>query len=337
MDARPSPSLKMAITPNYRVFHQFISKERWPELVDGKDVKTLMSLVHLDSNDPILPNLRRHIHAHLANYQARLDSHYMRRLISTRPRYTFSLVKMPVVYSAFISAPSTVWFTSFFTTDSINTYFRHDSTYATHHADVGYDAMDRYLYLVAPCVSLLVRNHLAPSEEYSFPIPPNIRTSCDDLVAAFQKAGNTEASYSETVPKIPDTVIDDEEEFIIVSEGSVDTPDLEEASVTMFSLRNAHTPGETRSPPTYCPIIQPLLRRVLVALFTQVPGDGCDGSFFSVIMHYLMLSSIRANAQWIPSGKITQTIAAHTFCGRLTLYAHMLDSTPVGQSINYHQ
>jgi len=88
MDARPSPSLTMAITPNYRVFHQFISKERWPELVDGKDVKTLMSLVELKSNDPVLPHLRRHIHAHLAYYQARLDSHYVRRLISTRPRYT---------------------------------------------------------------------------------------------------------------------------------------------------------------------------------------------------------------------------------------------------------
>jgi len=53
MDARPSSNSKMAITPNYRVFHQFISKERWPELVDGKDVKTLMSLVELKSNDPV--------------------------------------------------------------------------------------------------------------------------------------------------------------------------------------------------------------------------------------------------------------------------------------------
>jgi hypothetical protein len=109
MDARPSPSQTMAITSNYRVFHQFISKERWPELVDGKDMKTLMSLVELKSNDPILPHLRRHVHAHLANYQARLDSHYVRRLISTRPRYTcLSLVITPVVKSAFISAPSTV-------------------------------------------------------------------------------------------------------------------------------------------------------------------------------------------------------------------------------------
>jgi hypothetical protein len=72
-------------------------------------------------------------------------------------------------------------------------------------------------------------------------------------------------------------------------------------------------------------------------LFTQVPGDGYNGSFFSVIMHYLMLSSIRANGQWILSGKITQYIAATTFCGRLSLYAHMLDSTTTGQSINYHQ
>lgn len=86
MGARPSPTLKMSIAPNYRVFHQFISKERWPELVEGKDVEALKSLVDLKPNDPILPHLKRHVHAHLAHYQAKLDSHYVRRLISTRPR-----------------------------------------------------------------------------------------------------------------------------------------------------------------------------------------------------------------------------------------------------------
>jgi len=86
MDARPSDDLKMSITPNYRVFHQFISKERWPELVEGKDIEKLMSLVELKPTDPVLPHLKRHVHAHLGNYQAKLDSHYIRRLISTRPR-----------------------------------------------------------------------------------------------------------------------------------------------------------------------------------------------------------------------------------------------------------
>lgn len=86
MSARPSPELKMSITTNYRVFHQFISKERWPELVEGKNVETLMSLVDLKPNDPVLPHLKRHVHAHLGYYQGKLDSHYIRRLISTRPR-----------------------------------------------------------------------------------------------------------------------------------------------------------------------------------------------------------------------------------------------------------
>jgi len=191
--------------------------------------------------------------------------------------------------------------------------------------------------MIAPCVALLVRNHLAPSEEYSFSIPPNIRTCCDELVTAFQTAGNTHAGYTEIVPEISDTFAADDEEFIVAREGLAEEQDLDQALVTMFSPRSAHAPGETRSPPKCCPIIQPCLRKVLVALFTQIPGDGCNGSFFSVIMHYLMLSSIRANGQWISSGKITQFIAATTFCGRLTLYAHMLDSTIVGQSINYHE
>jgi hypothetical protein len=156
-------------------------------------------------------------------------------------------------------------------------------------------------------------------------------------VAAFQKAGDVPAGYLEKVPEIPDIIADDGEQFIIASNESVDSPDLDEVPAATFSLRSAHAPGETRSPPKYCSVIQPHLRKVLVALFTQVPGDGYHGSFFSVIMHYLMLSSIRANGQWISSGKITQTIAATTFCGRLTLYAAMLDSTADAQSINYHQ
>lgn len=97
MDNRPSPQLKMSLTPNYRVFHQFIAKERWPELVEGKNIESLMSLVQLKPNDPILPHLKRHVHAHLSQYQAKLDSHYVRRLISTRPRW-FLFQFFPLIY-----------------------------------------------------------------------------------------------------------------------------------------------------------------------------------------------------------------------------------------------
>jgi len=207
--------------------------------------------------------------------------------------------------------------------------------YATHHADVGYDAMDRYSYLVAPCIALLVRNHLSPSAEYKFPIPPEIRGLCDELVSAFKKLGSAHTTHTETIPEIPDTVADDDDEFIVTS--GVGSDSLDEVLVTTSPLRSTHTPGETRSPPKYCPIVQPHLCKVLISMFTQVPSNGYSGSFFSVIMHYLMLSSIRANGQWIPSGRIMQTIAATTFCGRLTLYAHMIDGAEAGKSINYHE
>jgi hypothetical protein len=217
-------------------------------------------------------------------------------------------------------------------------FSRHQSTYVTHHGDVGYDTLNRYSYSIAPCVALLVRTHISPSDEYSFDIPPHIRTLCDELVAAFQQAEDPTAVYEDDAdapPEIPDNNAEDDEEFMVASEDVIDgTP---EPTSAPKPVRSAHGPSEIRATPTYCPIIQPKLRKLLVALYSQVPGEGSFGSFFSVIMHYLMLSSIRAHGQWIPSGRITHTIAALTFGGRLTLYSHMDDGLEEGQAHQYHQ
>lgn len=180
---------------------------------------------------------------------------------------------------------------------------------------------------------MLVRNHLSPCEEYNFKIPPHIGILCDELVDAFRKAGDPNTIHeddTETPPVPPDTNADDEEEFLVIDEEGIDA---EPAA----PVRSAHGPTETRATPPYCPVIQPKLRNLLVALYTQVPGDSCFGSFFSVIMHYIMLSSLRANGQWISSGKITHSIAATTFTGRLTLYSRMFDALPPGEAHQYHQ
>jgi hypothetical protein len=83
--SRPNPSTTISIPENYRVLHQFIKKERWLEHLEGKDVASLVPLVQFKSTDPTLPRLNKHIQAHMAYYQSRLDGSYPRRLISTRP------------------------------------------------------------------------------------------------------------------------------------------------------------------------------------------------------------------------------------------------------------
>ena len=86
MASRPQESNKVSLPDNYRVLHQFLQKNAWIEHLEGTSPETILDLIHLRRNDPLLPKLAMHISAFLSYYQVKLgNDYYLRRLIGTRP------------------------------------------------------------------------------------------------------------------------------------------------------------------------------------------------------------------------------------------------------------
>jgi hypothetical protein len=179
---------------------------------------------------------------------------------------------------------------------------------------------------VASAVALILRNHIKPSVEYRFPVPAYVSKACQELLDEFKSPVDVSfAGDSECPPEMEENLEDEE-----CAEHTNDGDDDDSENVNGFEQtpsdmeeRGPYGGTETRKVPFFCPRIQPKLRNLLVALFTQVPGQDVNGPFFSPLLRYLVLSSIRKNGEWTSSSSITQRIAAVLFTGRLTLYSLM--------------
>jgi hypothetical protein len=68
--------------------------------------------------------------------------------------------------------------------------------------------------------------------------------------------------------------------------------------------------------------IQVCVLDLLVSLYTQLP-TGNDDKFFSPILRFIVLFSLKKNGQWLPPRRITRLIAVILFCGREVMMAMM--------------
>lgn len=90
--------------------------------------------------------------------------------------------------------------------------------------------------------------------------------------------------------------------------------------------------------PPFCNVIQPKLRAVIHSLFCQHPPKGKDPDKFNgLLVRFLVMSAVKKNGDWRHSASVTQTIAAITFCGRLTMYSMMLEAIRLQPDANFHE
>lgn len=195
----------------------------------------------------------------------------------------------------------------------------------------------------------MARNHSDPLPSHRFRLSPSIDKAVEELLTAFQEASQGVApTEGDDIPpsdgeEEEEGDEDDEEESVLHMEDSSRREQVEDPD----SLDPPHAPPPrepelpTASPhqspgPPLCPVIQPPLRRLLVELYSQLPGPLADGRFFSPLLRYCMLASLGANGEWAPSGEISQHIAALLFCGRLTFYSEMREGLASNHHHNYH-
>lgn len=68
--------------------------------------------------------------------------------------------------------------------------------------------------------------------------------------------------------------------------------------------------------------VQRCVLNLLVSLFTHLPSGG-DDKFYSPILRFVVLFSLKQNGQWLSGRRITQIFAALLFCGREVMMALM--------------
>lgn len=74
-----------AVSENYRIFHQFLRKERWIQYIEPYTSLALFDLHQLTLEDLQFPRLARHVERYLLDMQDKLQNYLVRRLIGTRP------------------------------------------------------------------------------------------------------------------------------------------------------------------------------------------------------------------------------------------------------------
>lgn len=82
--------------------------------------------------------------------------------------------------------------------------------------------------------------------------------------------------------------------------------------------------------------VQRCVLDLLVSLFTHLPS-GSDDKFYSPILRFVVLSSLRKNGQWLAGRRITQLFAALLFCGREVMMALMHDEVVQSSSLRYSE
>ena len=82
--------------------------------------------------------------------------------------------------------------------------------------------------------------------------------------------------------------------------------------------------------------VQRHILELLVSLFTHLPS-GTDDKFYSPIIRFLVLFSLKKNGQWLPGRRITQVFAALLFCGREIMMALMHDQVNRTPSLRYSE
>src|SRR5208283_1316246 len=80
--------------------------------------------------------------------------------------------------------------------------------------------------------------------------------------------------------------------------------------------------------------IQRCVLQLLITLYTHLP-TGRDDKFYSPILRFIVLSSLKKCGRWLPARQITQTFSALLFCGRLVMMLLMHREVLKDPSIRY--
>jgi hypothetical protein len=188
---------------------------------------------------------------------------------------------------------------------------------------------------MAGALALLLRNEESPTPEYQFETPSDIRDACREFREALQQSrvdclDNKQPGSQSAEPEddIQSAEPDDDDDWFIFNldeyeevEATPGAFEDEEADRNRHCDKTAPSARSAKTVKNYCPIVQPKLRQLLIAVFTQLPTREFNGKFYSVLIRYLALASLTKTGEWKASGVISHHVAVLLFVARLTMFS----------------
>jgi Orsellinic acid/F9775 biosynthesis cluster protein D len=270
-------SLDDAISDDFRVQEQFLTKSGWFKNIGDRAHEPLMEMVEYDPKSDIYkcvaPIVRR-VMQYLQSFT--VERLVLRRLIGTRP-------------------------------SSLRT-----SAYSRPHSWVTEPTVAKYARVLTQFILALHRHITNPTMEYDLKHTEALRSALLTFIAS--------------IDGVPD-------------EPLTEYPSLEKEPV---NLDHEGEETQTGPPPTGGHQERPFtsqeqtLMHFLGVLYTAKPGSVKEGPLDNPLHQFILLTSLRVKKQWRPASQITQTIAALTFCGRLT-FAHLIHEHAAQHSLIHTQ
>jgi hypothetical protein len=214
------------------------------------------------------------------------------------------------------------------------------------HCDVQWTSLVRYSRVISRAVGFALRSSLDKDCEFKAPLNQDQHDACTALLQAMASDNVPDAPIAapwdgDAVAHDPEPVGDEEDEDEAVDHGDDSGLDplaenlhllfQEQAQVDVAPSPTERLPAPKRT--FLCPIVQPALTRLFVSLATHLPSTAVDGKWFNLFLPFVVLASIREKGEFIPSGQITQIIAAILFLLRLVMFNIMdihVVSNPAG-------
>lgn len=188
---------------------------------------------------------------------------------------------------------------------------RHQQQWVKHHERIDAPSIQKYARVLTKCIAFALAIHLHEHPacvHYDFPIPEPIRNTLQQLKSDY---------HLEAPPPVdlePDTSATD-----------IDPTDFDDEGEHYVAPKHRRKKKAHGFAPA-SPIIQPLLSAVVESIFTQLPPQDYSNTlpFFSVVVRFLILSCLTEKGDFCSSTIATQTIAALTFSGRVTMHNLLL-------------
>jgi hypothetical protein len=184
--------------------------------------------------------------------------------------------------------------------------YSHNGPRTIAHRDVEYESLKKYGLVVARLVCFVFRCFEGWECRYVMKLTPAQEQACRRLKKVLVGHQRTGAEDDDLWQELDDNELEDvdgdeEEEEFDELEGNADE------SVEL-------QPDLIENP------VQRCVLDLLISLFSHLPS-GADDKFYSPIVRFVVLLSLKQNGQWLAGRRITQLFAALLFCGREVLMA----------------
>jgi hypothetical protein len=201
--------------------------------------------------------------------------------------------------------------------------FSHNDMRVIHHRDVRPETIKRYARVISCLVFLVLRFHRGWEGEYSMALMEEQSDAPQALLEVLLKQYNYGSGGPDKYEADLSSHDIDDRDHLNDQDEPLDDPDGEvHDDVPLFNNDHPLSPIPEAIEEIEKTPVQARLLELLLSLYTHLPS-GRDDKFWSPIIRFIVLYSIKKDGRWLPARQITQIFAALLFCGRLLMMVLM--------------